>query len=223
MTEAGQARDRHSAQAVPSRRRLLALLAQADHPQDAHQLAAATGLHVTTVRFHLQILEQADLVVSRVGPRAGAGRPRTVYTARTPGETVDGPYRELAALLAAHLDATPEGRSARAERAGVSWAGDLLAGGPVADVSEAATEVNRLCSELGFDPQLVAGDGGWRIRLRACPFRPVARAYPDVVCSVHLGLIRGALDRVGAPPLEARLVPFVEPELCVAHLDVRQG
>jgi predicted ArsR family transcriptional regulator len=27
-----------------------------------------------------------------------------------------------------------------------------------------------------------------------CPFREIAEARPDVVCSVHLGLMRGALS-----------------------------
>jgi predicted ArsR family transcriptional regulator len=28
-----------------------------------------------------------------------------------------------------------------------------------------------------------------------CPFREIAEARPDVVCSIHLGLMRGALAR----------------------------
>jgi predicted ArsR family transcriptional regulator len=211
--------DPYAAQASPSRRRLLALLRDADEAQDAHQLAAATALHVTTVRFHLRILEQAGLVLSRVRRPRAAGRPRTEYEATTPAPATGGAYRELAAVLAAHLGETAAGRAARAERAGVAWAGRLPLGSPKPTAPEAAAEVTRLCAEMGFDPELVARDGGWRIDLRACPFLSVAREHPDVVCSVHLGLIRGTLDRVGAPPLASRLVPFAEPGLCVAQLD----
>jgi hypothetical protein len=45
-----------------------------------------------------------------------------------------------------------------------------------------------------------------------------------VVCTVHLGLLRGALRRFGVPPRQARLAglrPFVEPELCVADIPLR--
>jgi predicted ArsR family transcriptional regulator len=202
------------------------LLRAGEAPQDAHHLAAATGLHVTTVRFHLQILERAGLVVSRPRRRGGSGRPRTVYAATAQRSTDTGArtYQDLAAVLATHLDDTTEGRSARAERAGMAWAAHVATARPSAATgsgftsSEAASQVTQVCSELGFDPELSADGDGWRIRLRACPFRAVAREHPEVVCSVHLGLIRGTLDRLGGPPLASRLVPFVEPELCVAHL-----
>jgi len=39
-----------------------------------------------------------------------------------------------------------------------------------------------------------------------------------VVCSVHLGVLRGTLTRLGVAPEAAALEPFVEPELCIAHL-----
>jgi len=39
-----------------------------------------------------------------------------------------------------------------------------------------------------------------------------------VVCSVHLGLLRGTLDRLGTPATAARLLPFIESDLCLAQL-----
>jgi predicted ArsR family transcriptional regulator len=78
--------------------------------------------------------------------------------------------------------------------------------------------VTRLFAELGFDPELGGDEAGRQIRLHACPFRDAARANPEVVCSIHLGLLRGTLARLGAPPTTAQLLPFVEPELCVAQL-----
>lgn len=220
-TQAGG--DPYAARAAPARRRLLALLEQ--DAQDAHQLAAATGLHVTTVRFHLQILEGAGLVESRPDPRGRAGRPRTVYSAAGDADPHSrlrrdlAAYEELTATLAAHLDDSARRRAERAEQAGASWSVRLAPGGqPAADAADAARRVHQLCLDLGFDPQLVADRDGWRIPLRACPFRSVARAHPEVVCGVHLGLIRGTLVEAGFPQLGAELVPFVEPELCVAHV-----
>lgn len=50
------------------------------------------------------------------------------------------------------------------------------------------------------------------------PFREVAREHQAEVCSLHRGLIRGALDRM-CPPLTAdRLEVFPEPGLCRVHL-----
>ena len=78
--------------------------------------------------------------------------------------------------------------------------------------------VTRLFSQLGFDPELIDEEADPQIRLHACPFRDAARANPEVVCSVHLGLLRGTLTRLGGPPITARLLPFVEPDLCLAKL-----
>ena len=74
---------------------------------------------------------------------------------------------------------------------------------------------------MNFDPELAdpaPGTGEREIRLRACPYRDVAREHPDVVCAIHLGLLQGALTQLGDPPTTVRLVPFVKPHLCLAYL-----
>ncbi len=208
-----------AALASPQRRRLLELLRASESPRDAPELAAATGLHVTTVRFHLDLLRRAGLVDSHSQPRATVGRPRTVYTAVSHAPA--GGYPALTRLLAAHLADTPEARAARAEQAGVDWAEELSAEAdrPLqVDAQAAARTVTSMFAELGFDPELAGDETDRQIRLRACPFRDAARANPEVVCSVHLGLLRGTLTRLGAQPTTTRLLPFVEPELCLAQL-----
>ena len=55
--------------------------------------------------------------------------------------------------------------------------------------------------------------------LRRCPFLDVAREHQDVVCSIHLGLMRGALDELG--DVQARdLIPWARPDAYVAHLQI---
>src|SRR6185437_14363636 len=88
----------------------------------------------------------------------------------------------------------------------------------LADVDAAARVVAGMFDDLGFDPELAGDPRDRQIRLRACPFRAAARANPEVVCSVHRGLMRGTLDRLGTPQTTVRLLPFVEPDLCLAHL-----
>lgn len=217
--------DPYAAQASPTRRHALALLRDAASPQDAQQLAAALALHVSTVRFHLRILEQAGLVSSRSDPRGSAGRPRTVYTAVpvTRGEGGPSPYEEIVRVLAAHLDETEDRRSARAEEAGASWAARLTRSRPspngTATSMDAAVEhLIGVFADMGFDPELTGAGDRRDIRLRACPFRAVAREHPDVVCAIHRGLLRAVLAHAGAPPVTAELLPFVEPELCVAQV-----
>ena len=71
---------------------------------------------------------------------------------------------------------------------------------------------------LGFDPERRGTNGEQQIGLRHCPFLELAENRAGVVCSVHLGLMRGALETWGAPVAVERLDAFVEPDLCVAHL-----
>jgi hypothetical protein len=82
-------------------------------------------------------------------------------------------------------------------------------------------------SELGFAPERdPAGetDDQVLIQMTACPLRELARTHSEVVCGVHLGLMREVLDRNGArDTVNVRLHPFVEPELCVARLEAIQN
>lgn len=188
---------------------------------DVHELAAATGLHVTTVRFHLDVLARSDKITAHKAPRATPGRPRSVYTIRAEEVRPDG-YQTLAALLAAHFGSTPSVRRRRAEQAGRDWADNLIpAAEHVGDIDDAARRVTDLFVQLDFDPELVdAGPAGdeREIRLRACPYLTVAADHPDVVCAIHLGLLQGALSRLGQASTTARMVPLVEPHLCLAYL-----
>ncbi|ONH22515.1 helix-turn-helix transcriptional regulator [Pseudofrankia asymbiotica] len=229
----------HGALAAASRLDLLRLLRAAPGPLDARQLAQESGLAVSTVRFHLERLAAAGLVVRASQPRSTPGRPRVTYTPTSPGEDRGG-YQQLAAALAANLADSATEKAARAEQAGRAWArarfatrssdvdtaGPSPAGTPVHDtraLGDAMREVMALFTEMGFDPELAAEPGGQCVILHACPFLDVARAHPEVVCTLHLGLLRGALEHLAAPALESRLVPFAEPGLCMAYLTAPAG
>ncbi|ODU01429.1 MAG: hypothetical protein ABS81_20690 [Pseudonocardia sp. SCN 72-86] len=203
---------------MPSRVLLLDLLRVATGPLDVRELAVASGLHVTTVRFHLGVLCDAGFARKDFTPAAGRGRPRAVYSAMHAAADA-GPYAALAAALAGNLAPTPGERRARAERAGreMAAAHAPAPGTPPASGPEALDRVVALFTELGFEPDV----DGRRIRLHACPYREVAVDHPDVVCGLHLGLLRGLLDDCGAPVQAADLHPFVEPGLCIALLEDR--
>ncbi|GHD90790.1 hypothetical protein [Streptomyces naganishii] len=57
-----------------------------------------------------------------------------------------------------------------------------------------------------------------RLHLHHCPFREVAQRRPDIVCAIHLGLMRGTVETLRAPLAAEGLEPFVTPHLCVATL-----
>lgn len=209
---------RHAALAVASRRRLLAVLQSVDEPLDVDALAAEVGLHVTTTRFHLDVLERAGLA-QRAPERAGRpGRPRQLYSAASAAEPTEG-HRQLADVLAGTLATDPEAGPRWAEEAGRRWADAQVAASPSVSWDQGTRQVSELFARLGFAPRLVDGAAQRHLELAACPFRDLARAHPQVVCAVHLGLLRGALDRLRVPTAKpADLRPFVEPELCIADV-----
>jgi predicted ArsR family transcriptional regulator len=213
---------RHAALAVLSRRRLLEALQASNEPLDVRELAAAVGLHITTARFHLDVLERAGLI-SRAAARAGRpGRPRQLYAAALSAEATEG-HRQLAVLLAAVLAGDPDGGPCRAEQAGRWWADAQLPADEGLSEDQATRRVAALFDRVGFAPRPVSSERQRSLEMAACPFRDVARAHPEVVCSIHLGLLRGALRRSGLSAEQAGqavLRPFVEPELCIADMPV---
>jgi len=209
----------YAALGARSRRRLLQLLRAADGPIGAVELAASVGLHVTTVRSHLRVLEAAGLVVRTVSPRTGPGRPPQSYAPTGAKDEYRDAHRELADLLAGALGTGgAEGRG-QAEKAGRRWAEREVPAAGELSWKEAVEGVGELFARVGFAPRRIGSDG-YRVALEACPFRDVARAHPDIVCTLHLGLMREALARQGRPELaeSARLQPFVAPELCMAEI-----
>ncbi|MGH9122269.1 MAG: ArsR family transcriptional regulator, partial [Acidimicrobiales bacterium] len=83
---------------------------------------------------------------------------------------------------------------------------------------EAEGRVVQLLDQLGFEPQPAGGRGGRRILLHRCPFLDLATEYRSVVCSAHLGIIKGALEELGLPAETTTLEPLVTPTLCVTRL-----
>ena len=85
----------------PSRARILQLLQDSARPLAAAEVAAETGLHATTARFHLELLADAELVSRTSEVRTTRGRPRTLYGAVPPAGSPDAAYQILAEVLLA--------------------------------------------------------------------------------------------------------------------------
>jgi predicted ArsR family transcriptional regulator len=83
---------------------------------------------------------------------------------------------------------------------------------------EAVAEVARLLDEEGF----AAEAHGAEIHMRRCPFHELAETNPGIVCSVHRGLMAGALEELGSDLEVEGLDVFVRPDLCVARLGQRE-
>jgi predicted ArsR family transcriptional regulator len=215
---------RHRALADPSRARILAELADRG-PLDARELAGRVGLHVNTVRVHLNALADAGLVSSETLPPQGRGRPRVAYQATAAaGEDAGRRYRLLAEILTALVARFGPDAAEQLEEIGEVWGQYLVdTPPPFATLSEtdAVERLVALLDEIGFQPRLEQAARGGRILMRPCPFLELARAHQDVICPIHLGLIRGALAGLGAKTRATKLEPFVQPDLCVARLAAR--
>jgi len=174
---------------------------------DTNAVADAVGLHPNTVRWHLGLLADAGLVRSAPERRRARGRPAVVHRLTAEGLVAGrDEYRLLATMLTATVAADPDG-AARAYETGRRWGHHLQAAEPGADLTE-------LLDRQGFAAERRDGC----IEMRRCPFYALAEESPQVVCTLHHGIMDGALAEKGSPGHVERLDPFVEPALCVARL-----
>jgi predicted ArsR family transcriptional regulator len=128
--------------------------------------------------------------------------------------------------LAAHIARTSAQPRVDAIEAGRAWGAELVrdstarqgqTSDPAVSLSAVAMrrEVVDLVDELGFAP--TADARATVIKLHRCPLLEAAHQQPEVVCGVHLGLVRGALHEMGADPAKTEataLQPFSEPGAC---------
>ena len=174
---------------------------------DTAQLADRLGLHANTIRWHLGILTDRELVQAVPERRHGRGRPSIVYRLTAEGIARGrDEYRLLATMLTDVVGADRDGES-RAYDAGVRWGRHL-------QQAEPDTTLADLLDQQGF----AAERHGDRIEMRRCPFYALAENSPQVICTLHHGIIAGALAEAGSEQTVERLDPFVEPGLCLAHL-----
>ena len=208
-----------------SRARVLAVLRTAPSKLGVGEVAGRVGLHPNTTRFHLDGLVEAGLAVRASEDREVPGRPRTLYTA-TPRGAAGGrrSYRLLAEILTSYLAGQAKQPAQAALKAGEAW-GRFLADRPApfqrVDAATATRQLVATLDDIGFAPEAVTAGRKRQVLLHHCPFQEAAEQHRDVVCSIHLGLMRGLLDELDAPLEAQRLDPFVEPTLCVTHLAPR--
>lgn len=178
-------------------------LARAPHPLATAEVADSLGLHPNTVRPHLERMRDVGLLEVEIEARGDVGRPQHRYAlaAGAPSLGLEPPTMPLLARMVLRL----------AERAGVG-AGEAVEVGRGQGLADAGAYANApstleaLVSELdrlGFDP--VVGDVpspgddalGAVVAFAHCPFRDVAEEHPELVCSLHRGLVEGFVEAMG--------------------------
>lgn len=209
-----------------SRARVLEVLQVAGTPLGVGEVAARVGLHANTTRFHLDGLVGQGLAERKSEDRAAPGRPRALYSSRRDSAPAGRrSYRFLAQILTSYVAGASRQPEKAALRAGEEW-GRYLATRPEpfrrTDAAAANRQLVQALDDIGFAPESTRVGRKRQILLHHCPFREAAEQHREVVCTVHLGLMRGLLAELDAPMDAERLGPFVEPDLCITHLATRR-
>ncbi|XAS76868.1 helix-turn-helix domain-containing protein [Dermatophilaceae bacterium Sec6.4] len=213
------------------RARVLRALRDSGRPLGVREVAELLEVHPNTARTHLVGLVEEGLAAPQQEKLAAAGRPRTVYAAVAAGPHVGRRNFPMLSTILTSLVARsvpdPEGVSLEAGRA---W-GRYLSQRPVpyepVDAEQTRGRLQDMLEEVGFEPDRdevrTPGHAGplQPLHLRNCPFREVATSQPQITCTIHLGLMQGALEEMDSPLSVDRLEPFMQPSLCVAHLALR--
>ena len=198
---------------------VLERLEQGTSPTPISTLADDLGLHTNTVREHLDALVALGLAMRDRAPASGRGRPAWLYAAVLDRVEPDVRLRDYAGLtgaLAAHLQRTSPDPGREAQEIGQTWGRELAADPPDSSTADPSGRVVALLAGLGFAPE--ADAAGTTAALRRCPLLDVARAHPEVVCNVHLGIVQGALEAYGGDAEPVAMEPFAEPGACRLHL-----
>ncbi len=197
----------------------------------AAELSPRVGRHVSTVRFHLDQLVAAGVLVAEFRRRETAGRPRKVY--RPSGRPLaqgTEPLRLLTQLLTEAMTASIHGETVTPYEAGRRWAREHLEPHPGRAPADSAGvwlgrvgEVIDVLEEWGYQPEVSTSEGGRTasVELTDCPFLELARGNEAVVCGVHRGLIAESMNRVGESDTEVTLEPFVTDTRCLARIRTR--
>jgi predicted ArsR family transcriptional regulator len=177
-------------------------LARSPVPLATSEIAETLGLHVNTVRPHLERMREVGLLDLAAGTKGSVGRPQHRYSlaADAPALGFEPPaFPVLARMLlqlakAAGLDEVDAADAGRQQ--GVL---DAARSGD----EDCVTALTAELAELGFDPAVLEDPQGATIAFTHCPFRDLAEAHPELVCNLHRGLVEGFVDTIGGGRVEA--------------------
>jgi predicted ArsR family transcriptional regulator len=172
-------------------------LARSPRPLSTSDVAESLGLHANTVRPHLERMRDVGLLESRPDTSGAVGRPQKLYSLApdAPSLGLEPPVFPMLARMLLSMAATAGIDGETAADAGRDEGRRMAHRVPtVAPCVDAAVA---MLDELGFDPAVLTDTAGTTVAFGHCPFADLARANPDLVCSLHRGLLEGFVDEVG--------------------------
>jgi predicted ArsR family transcriptional regulator len=189
------------------RRSLYVYVRAAGVPVTREAAAAAVGISRTLAAFHLDKLVDLGLLRSGFGARSGrrVGRAPRTYEPAAADIAVHIPERAPDLLAGILLEAVREPQSgedgtaaamrvARARGSAVGIRARSATRGGRLGAERAVALTRTVLAEQGFEPY-TDGDA---VRLRNCPFHPLAAQDPEFVCGLNREYLRGVVDGLGA-------------------------
>jgi predicted ArsR family transcriptional regulator len=172
-------------------------LARSPRPLATSEVAETLGLHSNTVRPHLERMREVGLLDARPDLRGAVGRPQKLYSlsAEAPSLGLEPPVFPMLArmLLGMAIEAGLGGDLAADAGRGE---GRRLAHRRRGD-APCVEATMQMLDELGFDPARVDEGGASTVAFTHCPFAELAETDPEVVCSLHRGMLEGFVEEVG--------------------------
>ncbi|MEU0385503.1 helix-turn-helix transcriptional regulator [Streptomyces chartreusis] len=210
-----------------SRRRMFAFIRRARRAVTRDEAAASVGISRKLAAFHLDKLVDAGLLRARYETPGGirkVGRRPKVYEPTDTQLTVSIPDRRHELLADLLLDAVlTEGTDENAAQAAVRTAGQR--GRRMGEAEREQTRPGRLGAERGLTAcERMLDEHGYEpvretpthLRLRNCPFHPLAAKAPDLVCGMNHAFLTGYLDGLRISGVQAVLA--AQPGECCVRL-----
>ena len=212
------------------RRRMYAFIRDAGHPVTREQVATATGVSRKLAAFHLDKLTEVGLLAAGYEPagRRRIGRAPKVYEPVGADVQVSIPARHYGTLAGILIDAVLSdaalsedgGQAARDAAARVAHDRGEEAGARLREqarpgrlgAERALNTAEAALRQWGLEPRRDTRGG---VRLRNCPFHPLAGKAPALVCGINLGFVTGFLAGLQASALQADIVAPRAGECCV--------
>lgn len=200
---------------------------QARKPVTREEVADTLGVSRKLAAFHLDKLVTAGLLQAHFDSSARlrkVGRRPKLYEPVAEAIAVNIPERRygmLADILTEAVSSESEAEAARDAALRVSY----QRGEALGDAERERVRPGRLGTErglslaaetledFGFEPERVAPTV---LRLRNCPFHPMAAKAPELVCGVNQAFLAGYLHGLGSDRTAAVLAP--RPDSCCVEL-----
>jgi predicted ArsR family transcriptional regulator len=210
-----------------SRRELYRFVRASAQPVTREQAAAAIGISRKLAAFHLDKLVNAGLLVAaydRAARTQALGRAPKAYRPADIQVRISIPERQPAALAELLIDAVLTARQEEAPRDAVLRVAEEH-GRRLGDQARAAARPGRLGAERaltlaegtlrsrGYEPLRVSPTC---VRMRNCPFEPLAHQATDLVCGMNHRLMTGLVNGLQANGVRAVLAP--RPGACCVEL-----